>query len=49
MAKEQWKEPILELACQHVTATEKLKPSAITKTKTKAVRIYLLKFDRLTF
>ena len=49
MADEQKRDPILGLFCPYVTAREKLKPLAITKIKLKAVREYLLQFDRLTF
>ena len=49
MAEEQKRDPILGLVCQYVTAREKLKTLAISKTKSKAVRKYLLQFDRLTF
>ena len=48
MAEEQQKDPILELVYQLVTAGEKPKTSAIAKIKSKAVRKYLLQFDRLT-
>ena len=48
MAEEQQKEPTLELIYQLVTAGEKPKTSAIAKIKSKAVRKYLLQFDRLT-
>ena len=41
--------PIFGLVCPYVTAREKLKSLAITKIKSKAVRKYLLQFDRLTF
>ena len=36
-----------KLVYQHITAGEKPKPSAIAKMKSKAVRKYLLQFDRL--
>ena len=49
MAEEQKKDPILSIVCQYVTAREKLKTSAISKIRSKAVRKYLLQFDRLTF
>ena len=49
MVEEQKKDPILSLVCQYVTAGEKLKTSAISKIKSKAVRKYLLQFDRLIF
>ena len=49
MVEEQKREPILGLVCQYVTAREKLKTSAISKIKSKAVQKYLLQFDRLTF
>ena len=48
MAEEQQKDPTLELVYQLVTAGEKPKTSAIAKIKSKAVRKYLLQFDRLT-
>ena len=48
MKEEQQKDPILELIYKQVTAGKKPKTSAITKVKSKAVRIYLLQFDRLT-
>ena len=48
MAEEQQKDPTLELVYQLVTAGEKPKTSAIAKTKSKAVRKYLLQFNRLT-
>ena len=48
MAEEQQKDPTLELVYQLVTAGEKPKSSAIAKIKSKAVRKYLLQFDRLT-
>ena len=46
---EQKRDSILSLVCQYVTAREKLKTSAISKIKSKAVRKYLMQFDRLTF
>ena len=49
MAEEQEKDPILSLVCQYVTAREKLKTLALSKIKSKAVRKYLLQFDRLIF
>ena len=49
MAEEQKKDPILSIVCQYDTAGEKLKTSAISKIKSKAVRKYLLQFDRLAF
>ena len=49
MAEEQKKDPILSIVCQYVTAREKLQTSAISKIKSKAVRKYLLQFDRLIF
>ena len=49
MAEEQKRDSILGLVCQYVTAGEKLKTSAISKIKSKAVQKYLLQFDRLTF
>ena len=49
MAEEKKKDPILSLVCQYVTARKKLKTSAISKIKSKAVQKYLLHFDRLTF
>ena len=48
MKEEQQKDPILKLVCKQVTVGEKLKTSAIAKVKSKAVRKYLLQFDRLT-
>ena len=48
MAKEQQEDPTLKLAYQLVTAGEKPKTLAIAKIKSKAVRKYLLQFDRLT-
>ena len=48
MKEEQQKDPILILVYKQVTAGEKPKTSAITKIKSKAVRKYLLQFDRLT-
>ena len=48
MAEEQQKDPTLELVYQLVTAGEKPKTLAITKIKSKAVRKYLLQFNRLT-
>ena len=49
MAEEQKRDSILGLVCQYVTAREKLKTSAISKIKSKAVQKYLLQFDRSTF
>ena len=49
MVEEQKRDSILGLVCQYVTAGEKLKTSAISKIKSKAVRKYLLQFGRLTF
>ena len=49
MVEEQKKDPILRLICPYVTARKKIKSSAITKIKSKAVQKYLLQFDRLTF
>ena len=49
MVEEQKRDPILGLVCQFVIAREKLKASAISKIKSKAVQKYLLQFDRLTF
>ena len=48
MAKEQQKDPTLKLVYQLVIAGKKLKTSAIAKIKSKAVRKYLLQFNRLT-
>ena len=48
MAEEQQKDPTLGLVYQLVTADEKPKTLAIDKIKSKAVRKYLLQFDRLT-
>ena len=47
MKEEQQKDPILKLVYKQVTAGKKLKTSAITKVKSKAVRKYLLQFDQL--
>ena len=48
MSEEQQKDPTLELVYKLVTAGEKPKTSAIAKIKSKAVRKYLLQFNRLT-
>ena len=48
MKEEQQKDPILRLVYKQVTAGEKLKTSAIAKIKSKAVRKYLLQYERLT-
>ena len=48
MAVEQQKDPTLKLVYQLVTAGEKPKTSAIAKIESKAVRKFLLQFDRLT-
>ena len=48
MKEEQQKDLTLELVYKQVTAGKKLKTSAIAKTKSKAVRKYLLQFDWLT-
>ena len=48
MKEEQQKDPILGLVYKQVTAGKKLKTSAITKIKSKAVRKYLLQFEWLT-
>ena len=48
MKEEQQKDPILRLVYKQVTAGKKLKTSAIAKIKSKAVRKYLLQFERLT-
>ena len=48
MKEEQQKDPILRLVYKQVTAGEKPKTSAIAKIKSKAVRKYLLQFERLT-
>ena len=48
MAEEQQKDPTLELVYKLVAAGEKPKTLAIAKIKSKAVRKYLLQFDRLT-
>ena len=48
LAEEQQKDPTLELVYQLVTAGKKPQTLAIAKTKSKAVRKYLLQFDRLT-
>ena len=47
MPEEQQKDPTLKLVYQLVTAGEKPKSLAIAKIKSKAVRKYLLQFDRL--
>ena len=46
--EQQQKDLILELVYKQVTEGEKPKTSAIAKVKSKAVRKYFLKFDRLT-
>ena len=48
MKEEQQKDTILGLVYKQVTAGKKPKTSAIAKIKSKAVRKYLLQFDRLT-
>ena len=48
MKEEQQKDPILKLIYKQVTAGKKPKTSAIAKVKSKAVRKYLLQFNRLT-
>ena len=48
MSEKQQKDPTLELVYQLVTAGEKPKTSAIAKIKSKAMRKYLLQFNRLT-
>ena len=48
MKEEQQKDPILRLVYKQVTASEKLKTSAIAKIKSKTVRKYLLQFKQLT-
>ena len=48
MAEEQQKDPTFKLAYQWVTAGEKSKTLAIAKIRSKAVRKYLLQFNRLT-
>ena len=48
MKEEQQKDPTLELIYKQVTAGKKPKTSGIAKMKSKAVRKYLLQFDRLT-
>ena len=48
MKEEQQKDPILRLVYKYVTAGKKPKTSAIAKLKSKAVRKYLLQFERLT-
>ena len=48
MSEEQQKDATLKLVYQLVTAGEKPKTLAIAKIKSKAVRKYLLQFDRLT-
>ena len=47
MKEEQQKDLILELVYKQVTAGKKPKTSAIAKEKSKAVRKYLLQFNRL--
>ena len=47
MSEEQQKDPTLELVYELVTAGEKPKTLAIAKIKSKAVKKYLLQFDRL--
>ena len=49
MKEEQQKDLILGLVYKYVTAGEKPKTLAIAKIKSKAVRKYLLQFERLTF
>ena len=48
MAEEQQKDSTLELVYQLVTVGEKPKTLAIAKIKSKAVRKYLLQFNKLT-
>ena len=48
MTEEHQKDHILKLVYQWVTAGEKPKTSALAKIKSKAMRKYLLQFDRLT-
>ena len=48
MKEEQHKDPILGLVYKYVTADKKPKTLAIAKIKSKAVRKYLLQFERLT-
>ena len=48
MAEEEQKDPTPKLVYQLVTAGEKPKTLAIAKIKSKAMRKYLLLFDRLT-
>ena len=48
MKEEQQKDPILRLVYKYLTASEKPKTSVIAKMKSKAVRKYLLQFERLT-
>ena len=48
MKEEQQKDPILKLVYKQVTASKKLKTSAIIKVKSKAVRKYLIQFNWLT-
>ena len=48
MVEQQQKDPTLKLVYQLVTAGEKPKTLPIAKIKSKAVRKYLLQFDRLT-
>ena len=47
MKEGQQKDPMLKLIYKQVTAGEKPKTPAITKVKSKAVRKYLLQFNRL--
>ena len=48
MSEEQQKDPTLKLVYQLVTAGKKPKTLAIAKIKSKAMRKYLLQFNRLT-
>ena len=48
MKEEQQKDPILRLVYKYVTAGKKLKTLAIAKIKSKAVKKYILQFERLT-
>ena len=48
MAEEQQKDPTLGLVYQLVTVGEKPKTLAMSQIKSKAVRKYLLQFDRMT-
>ena len=49
MAEGQCKDPIFGVVCPYVTASEKLKSSAVTKINSKAAWKYLLQLTSLTF